>query len=226
MNGRGLVALLLCTWFARSVPVFGQSLPNLKPHQLSGWPDTLVVHTNLGQLKDAPIVRDDQNIYVDWAVFNAGLGAATNRFDVVVLVDNAPRRTWFSSGLLPQLWTWVNDGNIGKLNPGFHTIRLEIDPPGAVEESDETDNFVEQQVIVTSTNIIPVRLFDAGTTAEGLFAFSYLGSIGRRYRVEYSTGVTDWIPMDPVTNLTGVVSSLHPLAPNEQRSYRVRLLLP
>jgi len=224
MNGHGLVALLLCTWF--SVPVFGQSLPNLKPHQLSGWPDTLVVHTNLGQLEDAPIVRDNQDIYVDWAVFNAGPGAATDRFDVVVLVDNAPRRTWFSSGLLPQLWTWVNDGNIGKLSAGFHTIRLEIDPAGAVAESDETDNSVEQQVVVTSTNIIPVRLFDAKTTPEGAFAFSFLGSIGRRYQVEFSTGVTGWTPMDPVTNLTGVVPCLYPLVPNEQRSYRVRLLLP
>ena len=206
--------------------VFGQGLPNLKPHQLFGWPDTLVVHTNAGQAVDTAVVHESQDVYVDWAVFNDSLHAATNRFFISVFVDNNLRANWFSVGLAPQLPTWVSDGMIGKLEPGFRTIRLEIDSTGVIEESDETDNVVEQSVIVTTTNVIAARIFDARVTPEGAFAFNFLGSIGRRYDVEYSSGVDDWLPMETLTNVTGVATCIYPIAGNEQRSYRVRLLSP
>jgi len=227
MSGHGLSALVLCTLLGQLI-TFGQGLPNLRPYRLAGWPDSLVVHTNVGEPLDTDVASESQTLYVGWAAVNDSAVDFTNLFYIRVVVDGVvkPQATRFSRGLPAHSWIWIADEYIGQLPNGFHNIRIDIDSDRRVTESNEDDNSVEQQVAITSTNIIPVRLYDTRSPAPGYFAFNILASTDQRYQVEYAVNVNEWQPLLVFTNRGGVFRFVDDNANLEQRCYRVRLLTP
>lgn len=117
-----------------------QTLPNLAPYKPSGWSDNIVVSTTTGTHTDGTQMNSDQTLYLDWAVANFSTASVTKEFSVRVFIDGELFREWYPQELKAQTYTRAEDQDIGKLQPGIHTIQLIADSKQNIQESDESDN--------------------------------------------------------------------------------------
>jgi subtilisin family serine protease len=162
-------------WYLDDILVTsGAALPNLAPHQPAGWSSNIVISTVAGTSVDSVTFTPNDTIYLDWAVINNGLAAATTTFVTDLYVDDV-RRTGVSSSppLNPNSYRFVSDYSIGSLPAGSHTIRLRIDVNNSVAESDETDNEVTRTIVVSGTpdiRIAPLSVTLNLTNAATAFA--------------------------------------------------------
>ena len=92
-------------WFAGAVsflilspaPHFAQSsLPNLRPHQPRDWSDRIVVSNVKDTHSDSLLLTDTDDLFIDFAVVNAGSASVTESFSVELLIDGRPARTFES----------------------------------------------------------------------------------------------------------------------------------
>lgn len=114
------------------------ALPDLRFYQPSGWSGPVVLSTVTGTSTDAcPFVS--ASYYLDWAVANYGNAAISQTFLVRLLVDEVTVREWSLNGLNASTYTYLNDFPI-YLAAGTRTLKLVIDPGGAVIEQNEGNN--------------------------------------------------------------------------------------
>jgi hypothetical protein len=132
--------------------ILSEGLPNLTPYQLAGWSDKIVTSTLPGTTTNSPVILSTDNIYVDMSAINTGLGTAAAGWNLALYVDGVLKASLISPELGPNLFTFAQDVNIGKLAPGSHTFRLKADTGGTLAESSENDNEYTRTVVVLPAN--------------------------------------------------------------------------
>ena len=129
------------------------SLPNLRPFQPRDWADRIVVSNEKDTHSDSSPLRDTDDLFVDFAVINAGAGSVTETFRVELFVDGRPARTFESerssdSPLMSNYFTSWSDYWIGRLSAGTHTLKIVVDSEDSVSESNERDNEYSRTITV------------------------------------------------------------------------------
>jgi hypothetical protein len=85
--------------------------------------------------------------YFDWHFTNSGTGAALNSFTVELWVDSIRFVSYpfvnIEAGKVRGFDDWAET----IMDPGWHTVRLVVDPGNTVSESNETNNVWQGQVL-------------------------------------------------------------------------------
>ena len=127
------------------------TLPNLTPFQPLGWSDKLVISTTPGNNTNSATLTTTDTLFIDWAATNNGAAPTNARFFTRIFVDGVERGAWFTDPpLSPGFFISVQDFSIGTLAAGSHTVRVVVDTPGAVAESNELDNEFIRTIVVSS----------------------------------------------------------------------------
>jgi uncharacterized repeat protein (TIGR01451 family) len=117
----------------------------------------VIVATARGSSENAPLIQPTDQVFLNLVVRNIGSGAAPANFSTEIYVDGILRRTFRQELRLaanatdPQL-----DIPIGSLPPGEHTVRVQVDSAGQIDESDEFDNQIVRTFFVAGPNLTPV----------------------------------------------------------------------
>ncbi len=148
------------------------SLPNLKPHQPRDWSDKIVVSNVKDTHSDSSVLRDTDDLYVDFAVLNDGPASVTESFRVDLFVDGRRVRTFesersSSSPLMSNYFTRSSDIWIGRLTAGTHTLRIVADAEDAVSESNERDNEYSKTITVRSGTVSGCFPLTSGVVPRG-----------------------------------------------------------
>ena len=129
------------------------SLPNLRPHQPRDWSDRIVVSNVKDTHSDSSLLRDTDDLYVDFAVTNAGPASVTESFRVELFVNG--RRSYrgivdnsASDPLMANYYVGPSDIWIGRLTAGTHTLKVVVDTEDTVSESNERDNEYSRTITV------------------------------------------------------------------------------
>ena len=145
--------------FLSPVPHSAQSsLPNLRPHQPRDWSDRIVVSSVKDTRSDSSPLRDTDDLFVDFAVVNAGAGPVTEPIRVELIIDGRPARTFESERsssirpLMSDYFTSWSDYWIGRLSAGTHTLKIVVDSEDSVSESNERDNEYSRTVTVRQSS--------------------------------------------------------------------------
>jgi hypothetical protein len=72
-------------------------------------------------------------------------------------------------------------------------LRLEIDPAGAVAESDETDNSYTKEISVAEPQQLPIMLSAPVMLENGSFRFTVNGAPSTRYDILSSSNLLHWL---------------------------------
>ena len=129
------------------------SQPNLRPHQPRDWSDRIVVSNVKDTHSDSSPLRDTDDLFVDFAVLNAGPASVTQTFRVELFIDGRLARTFESkrsadSPLMSNYFTSWSDYWIGRLSAGTHTLKIVVDTEDSVSESNEGDNQYSRTITV------------------------------------------------------------------------------
>ena len=129
------------------------SLPNLKPYQPRDWSDEIVVSNVKDTHSDSSLLRDTDDLYVDFAVVNDSSVSVTESFRVELFVDGRLALTFesersSSSPLMANYHLAWSDYWIGRLSAGTHTLKIVVDTEDAVSESNERDNEYSRTITV------------------------------------------------------------------------------
>ena len=90
-------------------------------------------------------VVENEDVTLNFTVMNSG-GKAAGSFTGIVLVDDSPKESFTVSGL-PASGSKSMEVFLGKLAPGTHSLRIDIDADDAVVESSDANNGKSQAVI-------------------------------------------------------------------------------
>ncbi len=152
-----------------------QSQADLTPYQPTGWSDKLVLSTVTGTTTDATTITTDNTVYLDWAYINQGEGATDSAYRTRLLLDGEVIKSWRrESPLDPNTFSSIRDIDLGKLSPGTHTVRLEVDYENSQEESNENNNIFERTFTVESRK--PTNVPSTGNNAFDLIDIDVLRS--------------------------------------------------
>ena len=159
-GGRGVSGIGIWTATTISVLILAPvphatqgSLPNLRPYEPRDWSDRIVVSNVKDTHSDSPLLRDTDDLFVDFAVINAGAGSVTETFHVELFVDERLALTYESerspsSPLMSNYFMSLSDYWIGRLSAGTHTLKIVVDTEDAVSESNERDNEYSRTITV------------------------------------------------------------------------------
>ena len=148
------------------------SLPNLRPHQPRDWSDRIVVSNVKDTHSDSSLLRDTDDLYVDFAVTNAGPASVTESFRVELFVDGRLALTFESersaaSPLMSNYFTSWSDYWIGRLGAGTHTLKIVVDTEDAISESNERDNEYSKTITVRSGTVSGCFPVTTGVVPQG-----------------------------------------------------------
>ncbi len=118
-------------------------LANLAPYTPQGWDAPLIV-SDSAEERGSPELRAGEESFVSWAVANTAGTQVDRRFFIDLLLDGVTVWRW-TSDLLPtsgyiDISSWPDLHRLVNIDPGPHTLTLNIDATDLVVESDETDN--------------------------------------------------------------------------------------
>ncbi len=150
--------------FTREIFIEAVGPPNLVPFRPSGWSDIIVISTQPDGSTDGTDFTDADTLFVDWAVLNEGDSPTLRRFFINLQVNGETLARWFVDPPLdPNFFVFVEDFEVGPLPPGRHVLSLIADSTEAIEESSESDNTFNKDVLVDSVlkpNLVPFRPSD------------------------------------------------------------------
>ena len=167
------IATALAVLILFPAPYHSQSsLPNLRPHQPRDWSDRIVVSNVKDTHSDSSLLRDTDDLYVDFAVLNAGPTSVTESFRVELFVDGRRLLTFesersSSSPLMSNYFTSWSDVWIGRLSAGTHTLKIVVDTEDAVSESNERDNEYSKTITVRSGTVSGCFPVTTGVVPQG-----------------------------------------------------------
>ena len=129
------------------------SLPNLKPYQPRDWSDEIVVSNVKDTHSDSSLLRDTDDLYVDFAVVNDSSVSVTESFRVGLFVDGRRLYTGVvenssADPLMANYYVAPSDIWIGRLSAGTHTLKIVVDTEDSVSESNERDNEYSKTITV------------------------------------------------------------------------------
>ena len=148
------------------------SLPNLKPHRPRDWPDKIVVSNAKDTHSDSSLLRDTDDLCVDFAVLNDGRASVTQSFRVDLLIDGRRVLTdgvenSSSSPLMANDYVSRSDYSIGRLSTGTHTLRIVADAEGSISESNERDNEYSRTITVRGGTVSGCLPLTTGVVPQG-----------------------------------------------------------
>ena len=122
---------------------------NLFPYRPDGWAGPLVVSIRPGDHLDATLLREDHEIYLDWAMANeVGTSNVARPFSVVLLINGVVARSWPYFVLEAGNFASLSDEMLGLLPSGEYLLELVVDAEGQIDESDESDNRYAKRITV------------------------------------------------------------------------------
>lgn len=134
--------------------------PNLTPYTPSGWDFPLVPSSSPGT-HTVDTLYADQPTYIDLAVINNGEASTSGEFYIRVYEDgNQIGEGSYSSDLPPGWYVYLEDW-AHTFSAGYHTLKMVVDPTGAIDESNEGDNSWERQFYWETTTLAEVELVNA-----------------------------------------------------------------
>lgn len=114
---------------------------NLVPTTPDGWSDSIVISNETNTNTDSLGIESDDQVYIDFAVKNAGSLPADSNFNVDLYIDGQFRSSHEVVGpLAVGQTTTFTDIPVGILSFGPHTIGIKIDSGDSIVEISETDN--------------------------------------------------------------------------------------
>jgi hypothetical protein len=123
-------------------PLAPERLPNLMPFLPEGWQNSINLQGVPRTIEAAMSATPSMQI----AYQNGGLSSIGRFFLVYVYLDGVLVAKFNQHGLIADEAVvsppWMHLLDTIYVTPGSHTLTLELDPTGLVEESDETDNIV------------------------------------------------------------------------------------
>ena len=152
------IATALAVLILFPAPYHSQSsLPNLRPHQPRDWSDRIVVSNVKDTHSDSSLLRDTDDLYVDFAVVNDSSVSVTVSFRVELFIDGRLAQTFdsgsSSSPLMANYHLPWSDYWIGRLSAGTHTLKIVVDTEDSVSESNERDNEYSKTITVRSGTV-------------------------------------------------------------------------
>ena len=125
---------------------------NLAWARPSGWGAPLSFTNNAGRKGGAEASLGEQ-IYVSWAITNDERRSINEPFDVHLYLGGVFLASWRPLGMSVDFFQFVEDWegieSVIRLEPGEHTLRLIIDPYDEIAETDESDNLIDLEIVVT-----------------------------------------------------------------------------
>ena len=148
------------------------SLPNLRPHQPRDWSDRIVVSNVKDTHSDSSRLRDTDDLFVDFAVINAGSASVTETFRVELFVNG--RRAYrgvvensAADPLMANYYVAPTDIWIGRLTAGTHTLKIVADTEDTVSESNERDNEYSRTITVRQGTVSSCFPLTTGVVPQG-----------------------------------------------------------
>jgi hypothetical protein len=180
--------------------------PDLTPYQPAGWSDKIVVTTSPTSTTDSANLMTTDTLYVDWSVINDGSQAATETFQVDLLVDSVSVQTWSLTNLPPGYYYYVTGYEIGSLTGGSHTVEIVADFTDAVTNDNHSDDSYTKTITIGAVTL-PAPTLDApgnGSTGQPLvpyFSWSQISNASS-YRLLIATDAAD-LPSSPTATNGG-----------------------
>ena len=147
------------------------SLPNLKPHQPRDWSDKIVVSNVKGTYSESSLLRETDDLFIGFAVINAGSASVTEIFHVEFFVDGRPIRFRSKRSPIRPLkanhFTWWYDRWIGRLSAGTYTLKIVVDTEDSVSESNERDNEYSRTITVRQGAVSSCFPLTTGVVPQG-----------------------------------------------------------
>jgi len=134
----------------------------------------------------------DGETFISWGVRNLEDTTVFGQYFVDVYYDGLVVNRWQGSSLRPRVTSFAADwpglADAVQLTPGVHVLKLVVDSTNLIQETDETDNVFEMEVVWQSGEPTPVperpvtRLPDLAVVPpvgalDPIFATSYLGDV-------------------------------------------------
>jgi hypothetical protein len=136
---RGWGASLTVNWQLISSTACGGVLPDLHPYTPTNWIGAVVASPVSGTHLTGTLIAG-QPAYFDWALLNNGFSNTSTSFDAELWVDDTRVAQATYWNLEPGLMNTQEDWNSVIITPGWHTVKLVIDPGNVIDELDETNN--------------------------------------------------------------------------------------
>ena len=174
VSGIGIrIAAVFAALILSPVSHFAQgSRPNLRLYQPRDWSDRIVVSNVKDTHSDSLLLRDTDDLFVDFAVTNAGPASVAESFRIELFVDG--RRSYggrvensASDPLMANYFVAWSDIWIGRLSPGTYTLKIVIDPEDAVSESNERDNEYSRTITVRQGSVSGCFPLTTGVVPQG-----------------------------------------------------------
>ncbi len=122
-----------------------QQYPDLQPYAPSGYPAPIVAAAIQGTYSDGTLYAG-KPAYFDWHFANTGEATAAGSFFVELWVDGVRYSRYPYADFAAGATGGFNDWREIIDTPGWHTVRLVVDPDNTIAEADETNNSWEQQL--------------------------------------------------------------------------------
>jgi hypothetical protein len=136
---RGWGAILTLAWQQLPDETCARVGPDLHPYSPVGWAAPLIASPVPGSNVSGVLVAG-QPAYFDWHVVNDGLSSTSNDFSVELWIDGERRAESTYTSIEPGIIGSAIDRAINVATPGWHTVKLVIDPANSVPELNETNN--------------------------------------------------------------------------------------
>ena len=126
--------------------------PDLTPYPREGRQDPLILSPTGGTSVNGTL-RAGQPVYIDWGLNNSGNADINANYYVDLYIDNQK--------LIHYPYTWLCTGCIGGFDdwqetwdtPGWHTVKLVVDPDNTVGKSNEGNNTWVKDFYWVPTNL-------------------------------------------------------------------------
>ncbi|HEY3342379.1 MAG TPA: PA14 domain-containing protein, partial [Anaerolineae bacterium] len=132
-------ASLTVNWQLVSSAACGAVLPDLHPYTPTNWIAAVVGSPAPGTHLSGTLIAG-QPAYFDWALINDGYANTSSSFDVELWVDSTRVAQATYWNLEPGLIDTQQDWSSVVITPGWHTVKLVLDPGGVIDELDKTNN--------------------------------------------------------------------------------------
>lgn len=168
--------------------------PDLKPYAPPGYQHP-VVPSSVPGTHEVNALYAGQTTYFDWHFTNAGNAPAEGEFHVELWVGDT-RHIRYPYSDFGAGWTGgLDDWMITIDEPGWHTVKLIVDPDGAIEESDESNNVWERDFywMPSAPYFDDMESGTDGWTATGLW---HLVDTSSLYHEAYSGSRSWWYGQD------------------------------
>ncbi|MBF0224138.1 MAG: hypothetical protein HQK76_01670 [Desulfobacterales bacterium] len=151
----------------KTYPSTSSSDVNLTSFTPTGWSSSIVISTTTGAKSDASSFSKDDNIYLNYFFYNKGTGTTSGTFYVDVYIDGVQNPTASGKRTTPlgpyPTYIALTDISLGKLSAGSHTIKIIIDPTGAIAETNESDNEYSKTITIgggtSNTDTLNLKFF-------------------------------------------------------------------